>query len=77
MNDISRRISEKLETMLIEAMMGGPQPKRRQTAIRVYGRSFETVELDDNGSVIESLRCICGASAIMHHPTCPFYCMVT
>lgn len=68
---------QEMEAKLLEAVMGGPPRKQRQTALRARGRGFETVELDDSGNVIEPVRCICGAYAILHRPACPFYCMVT
>jgi hypothetical protein len=69
-------LAHELEKVLMQAMMGGP-PRRRQTALRVRGRGFETVELDEAGNVIEPLRCICGAAVIHYNPKCPFYCMTT
>ena len=68
-------IARKMEAMFLEAMMGGPQPKKRPTALRVRGNGFEVVELDDGGKIIEPLRCYCGP--VLHRPSCPFYCMVT
>jgi hypothetical protein len=53
----------------IEAMMNGP--KQRRTALRLRGRSFESVEIDDDGKIIEPVRCNC---AVVHMPNCPFYC---
>lgn len=50
--DISRRLTKKIESMLFDQICG-PVRKRPQTALRVRGRSFETVELDDAGNVIE------------------------
>lgn len=62
----------------IEKALLGPSPhKQRQTALRIRGRSFETVELDDDGKIIEPVRCTCGDMIVMHRPTCPFYCMTT
>ncbi|HEY8751614.1 MAG TPA: hypothetical protein VIM11_26770 [Tepidisphaeraceae bacterium] len=72
MSDIERKIAKKLDDLFIEAMMGGPPKKQRQTALRARGRGFETVELDDAGNVIEPVRCICGAYAVIHRPNCPF-----
>lgn len=76
MNDIEQRLAKEMEAMFMEAVMGGPAKKPRQTALRVRGRTFETVELDDAGNVIEPIRCTCGGM-IMHRPQCPFYCMTT
>jgi hypothetical protein len=77
MNDTERKLAERMDALFMETMLGGKPQKRRQTALRVRGRSFETVELDDAGNVIEPVRCICGRGAIMHQPKCPFYCLVT
>ena len=73
MDDIEKRFAAELEAKLFEALMGGPAPKQRQTAITMrYGR-FETVELDDDGNIIEPLprcpRCgpilLCAKHALM------------
>lgn len=52
MNDIERKLAKKLEDLFMAAVLGSPK-KQPQTALRVRGRSFETVELDDDGNVIE------------------------
>lgn len=70
-NDISKRLSAQLEASLLAAIAGPPRPQR-QTAIRLRGRTFETVELDDAGNVIEPVRCTCGTMIVMHRPNCPF-----
>lgn len=62
---------DRIEAALMDALCGGRLPLR-QTALRMRGRSFETVELDDAGNVIEPMRCICGYYAVMHIPNCPF-----
>lgn len=69
-------IAREIETKMLEAMMGGPPRKPRQTALRVRGRSFDAVNLDDAGNVIEPIRCTCG-SVIMHWLGCPFYGIIT
>jgi hypothetical protein len=74
--EISQKLSQKLEHLLFE-QISGPVRKQRQTALRLHGRSFETVELDDAGNVIEPIRCICGSFAVIHRPNCPFNYMVT
>lgn len=71
--DAQRYFADKME----EAMRGGPPHKQRQTALRVRGRSFETVELDDAGKVIEPPRCTCGSMIVVHRPKCPFYGLTT
>jgi hypothetical protein len=62
---------------MMEAILGGSPPKQRQTALRLRGNGFETVELDDSGNVIEPLRCTCGGMIVIHQPQCPFYCLTT
>lgn len=74
---MSASLAEVIREQIIAAMLGGKPQKSRQTALRVHGRSIETVELDDNGKVIEPIRCICGSGAVMHGPKCPFYCCTT
>lgn len=61
-----------LEAATTEAMYGGPAPKQRQTAIRARGNGFETVEIGDDGKVIEPVRCTCGSYAVFHRSSCPF-----
>lgn len=69
--DSRKWLTEKMDAALMKAAFGPPR-KQRQTALRVYGRSFETVELDDAGKVIEPVRCICGHTALIHQSKCPF-----
>lgn len=76
MEEIARRMAEKIEADLYAAICG-PQRKQPQTVLRVRGRSFETVELDDAGNMIEPVRCTCGHYAIIHHPRCPFWATIT
>lgn len=53
--DIRQWLADKLYAATERAFMGPPR-KQRQTALRVRGRAFETVELDDSGRVIEPPR---------------------
>lgn len=56
----------------IEAAMMGPPRKQKQTALQLSpGGGFRVVELDDDGKVIEPVRCGCGRMSIMHAPSCP------
>ena len=73
---IMQRLAKQIEAELFATIMGPPR-KQRQTALRVRGRSFETVELDDDGKVIEPVRCACGGMIVIHRPNCPFYCVTT
>jgi hypothetical protein len=72
MDDIERKFAERMEAMFMEAMMGGPQKKQPQRAIRLrYGR-IESVELDGAGNVIEPApRCCYGGA--LHEPNCVFW----
>ena len=50
-----------------------PQP----TALRLTpSGGFEVVELRDDGSIIEPVRCTCHG-LILHQPTCPFWALIT
>lgn len=73
---IKQRMADAM-AKIAEAMIMGPPRKQRQTALRVRGRSFETVELDDDGKIIEPVRCICGCYAVIHWPPCPFANLLT
>lgn len=65
---LEHRLARGLERQ-IEAAMFGPVRKQRQTALRVRGRQFETVELDDAGNIIEPPpRCCYGV--VLHAPNC-------
>jgi hypothetical protein len=76
MTDIERKLAKKLEDLFIEAMMGGPVRKKPQIALRLRGSSFETVEIDDAGNVIEPFpRCCCGT--VVHAPNCKFWLTCT
>ncbi len=74
--DAQRWLVDRMESSMM-MVLASYTKKQRQTALRVHGRSFETVELDDQWKIIEPVRCICGAGAIMHQPKCPFYGLVT
>lgn len=54
--DARRWLAEKMDAALMKAALGHTPKKQRQTALRVRGRSFETVDLDDAGKVIEPPR---------------------
>lgn len=69
-------IARKMEAMFMEAMTGGPPHKQPQTALRVRGNGFEVVEIDDDGKIIEPLRCNCGP-VIHWRSDCPFAAIVT
>lgn len=79
--EVSPEEIERIRAMMdreIEKMLLGPAPqKRRQTALRVRGTVYETVELDDDGKIIEPVRCTCGGMIVLHRPSCPFYCLTT
>lgn len=47
------QFEEMMRCKIEESIYGGPIPNPRATALRLRGRSFETVELDDAGNVIE------------------------
>lgn len=65
------RIAKRIEADLFAAICG-PVRKQRQTALRVRGRSFEVVELDDDGNIIEPPpRCCYGS--VLHAPNCKFW----
>lgn len=72
MDDLTKMLAQAFDASIAEALRGPPR-KQRQTAIRLRGRMIETVELDDNGKVIEPLRCICGNVILLHRPNCPFF----
>ena len=70
--DTQRWLAERMDAALMKAMCGSDPRKQRQMALRMRGRLFETVELDDSGNVIEPIRCTCGSYAVLHWPKCPF-----
>lgn len=69
--DMVERFVKEMEDLMFATIAGPPQ-KQRQTALRLRGRSFETVELDGTGRVIEPMQCNCGSHAVIHQPRCPF-----
>jgi hypothetical protein len=71
---IEQQLAKRLDAMLMEALMGGPRPKQRQTALRVRGRSFEVVEIGDDGNVIEPPKPCCSPWGAMHAPNCKMWC---
>lgn len=74
--EMQERLARELEAKFLETMMGGPPRKQRQTALRLRGNGFETVEIGDDGKVIEPLRCNCGP--VVHwRSDCPFAYGVT
>lgn len=73
MKDLQERFAKELEAKLFEDLMGGPAKKPHQTALRLSGRSFETVELDDNGNVIEPPQRCCNG-VVLHEPGCKYIC---
>ncbi len=76
MDAIARKLAEKIEADLYATICGGHKAPR-PTALRVRGSSFETVEIDDAGNVIEPMRCTCGNYTALHHSSCPFWGLVT
>jgi len=50
--DARRWLADKMHDAMMKALTG-PTRKPRQTALRARRRSFETVELDNAGNIIE------------------------
>jgi len=70
MGDGTRRwLAEKMDAALMKQALGGHR-KPRQTVLRVRGRTFETVELDDAGNVIEPPAPCCQSWGVLHAPNC-------
>ncbi len=68
MDDIMQRLAKQMEAELF-ATICGPARKQPQTALRVRGNGFETVEIDDAGKIIEPPpRCCYGVG--LHAPNC-------
>lgn len=76
-DEIRRQLSKRIDDLFMETMLGGKPKNQRQTALRALGSGFETVELDDDGKVIEPVRCTCGHYAVFHRANCPFAYAVT
>jgi hypothetical protein len=74
--DLAAWFAKRIEAELLAAIAGPPR-KQRPTALRLRGNSFETVEIDDAGNVIEPVRCTCGGFIVLHRPSCPFYFCTT
>lgn len=75
-DEMQKKFAQDLEAKMMEAMMGGPPQKRPQTALRLRGNGFETVELDDAGNVVEPPpRCCYGT--VIHAPNCKFWLTCT
>lgn len=75
MEDIARELAKRLDDALFAALCG-PARKQPQTALRVRGNSFEVVELDDAGNIIEPPpRCCYGS--VLHEPNCKFWLTCT
>lgn len=55
MSDFAQKIAAQIEADLFAAI-AGPPVRQPQTALRVLGRGFEVVQLDDAGNVIEPCR---------------------
>ncbi len=71
MDDWAIKLAKRVDDDLFAAMCG-PIRQRKNTALRVRGNSFETVELDECGNVIEPPpRCCYGL--FMHEPNCKFW----
>ena len=47
---------EMMRRKIEESIYGTSEMRQRQTALRLRGRSFETVEIGDDGKVIEPPR---------------------
>jgi hypothetical protein len=74
-NEIADWLAKKVDADLFRAM-AGPQPPKRQTALRMRGGRFETVELDDAGNAIEpEPRCCSGQ--VLHAPNCKYWLTAT
>lgn len=69
---IEQKLAKAIEDQLTTALFG-PVRKTRQTALRVRGRTFETVEIDDAGNVIEPPPPCCYGRAL-HAPNCRIWC---
>lgn len=52
------------------AAIAVPIRKQRQTALRARGNGFETVEIDDDGKIIEPPAPCCRGWGVLHAPNC-------
>lgn len=64
---IARRLQDELLATIV-----GPACEQRMTALRVHGTTFEHVYLDDNGLVIEPIRCTCRWAVVVDF-NCPLH----
>jgi len=69
MDDLMQKLAKQMEEQLFSSIAGPPR-KHRQTALRVRGHTFETVELDDDGKIIEPPAPCCRGWGILHAPNC-------
>ncbi len=69
MNDIERKLAKRIEDLFMEVALGGPAKKQPQRAIRLRGNGFETVDLDENGNVVEPPPPCC-YGRVLHAPNC-------
>jgi len=65
MDDLARKIAEKIEADLFATLCGGYQ-KQPRTALRAVGNRIETVEIDDAGKIIKPCR-RCGVLLCAEH----------
>ena len=72
---IATELLEKLEAEMRKTVFGGPVAEQRMTALRASGTSFETVEIDKDGFVIEPVRCTCGKGSVFlfYSNDCPLH----
>ncbi len=75
MHGMSQKLAKAIEAEMIAAIVG-PVRKQPQTALRMRGNAFETVQLDDDGNVIEPPpRCCYGGA--LHAPNCKYWLTCT
>lgn len=79
MSEESEKIMQQLAQRMADDMMAalcGANAFQKPTALRVnsFG-AFEVVDLDDDGKIVEPMRCYCGP--VLHRPNCPFFALVT
>lgn len=74
-DETSKIMSDLIDKMMAEAIGVPPKPNRL-TALRYTGSRFESVEVDDDGKIIEPPpRCCYGT--VMHAPNCKSWGIVT
>jgi hypothetical protein len=69
MDEMMQKLAKQMEADLFAAICG-PARKQPQTAIRLRGNGYETVELDDAGNVIEPPPPCCRPWGGLHAPDC-------